>query len=294
MKLYAARLKRPTPYIDNTIYVAWNAMMASAYLVAGRVFARADVVAFALKSLDRAITATWDGIRMGHVVAYGETEDTPHIAGVLDDYVFTATAALDAWEATGLFHYFADALAIADVCVAGFYDEAKGGFFDTAHDGADKIGALTARRKPLQDSPTPAGNAVAAALLLRLAELTGRDDLRDKAARTLECFAGVVEHFGLYAASYGLALRRLVTPPVQVVVVGAAAEADALEQAALAGYAVTKSVLRVRAGEALPPSLAQTIPHLPQRPGSFAVVCSGFTCGLPLTSAEDVYTAIRS
>ena len=38
-----------------------------------------------------------------------------------------------------------------------------------------------------------------------------------------------MEHFGLYAGSYGLALERLVLDPVQVVIVGSGAEADELE-----------------------------------------------------------------
>src|SRR6266478_2898628 len=36
-KMYSARLKRPTPYVDKTIYVSWNAMTISAYLIAARV-----------------------------------------------------------------------------------------------------------------------------------------------------------------------------------------------------------------------------------------------------------------
>ena len=34
-KLYAARLQRPTPFVDKTVYVNWNAMCVSAYLQAG-------------------------------------------------------------------------------------------------------------------------------------------------------------------------------------------------------------------------------------------------------------------
>ena len=125
-----------------------------------------------------------------------------------------------------------------------------------------------------------------AALLLRLAELTGREDFRAKAKATLECFAGVVEHFGLYAASYGLALRRMVLPAVQVVVVGTDKNADALERIALGRYAVNKSVVRLREVGELPASLAETIPHLPKQEGSYAVVCSGFTCQPPVGSVE--------
>jgi len=37
-----------------------------------------------------------------------------------------------------------------------------------------------------------------------------------------------VEHFGLYAGSYGLAVERLLLDPVQVVIVGSGPEAERL------------------------------------------------------------------
>lgn len=304
-KMYAARKLRRTPYVDKTVYVGWNGMMISAYVEAGRLLRDANATEFGLKTLDRVLRDAWCGGAMGHVVSYGEQGSEPVHGrvdgvrvsmghpGVLDDYVFVGHAALDAWECTGEIRYFEVALEIGEAALAKFYDLEKGGFFDTATDATERIGALSARRKPLQDAPTPAGNPVAAALLLRLAELTGREDLWAKAKRTLECFAGIVEHFGLHAASYGLALRRMVLPPVQVVVVGADETADALERAALKGYAVNKSVVRLREAEGeLPPSLAETIPHLSRQKGSFAVVCRGFTCGLPVGSAEELVSAL--
>ena len=36
-KMYAARLQRPTPYVDKTVYVGWNSLCVSAYLEAARV-----------------------------------------------------------------------------------------------------------------------------------------------------------------------------------------------------------------------------------------------------------------
>src|SRR5271166_157160 len=36
-KMYAARLRRPTPYVDKTVYVGWNSMCISAYLEAAKV-----------------------------------------------------------------------------------------------------------------------------------------------------------------------------------------------------------------------------------------------------------------
>ena len=293
-KLYAARKLRATPYVDRTVYAGWNGMMVSAYLQAGRVLGEAEATAFGLKTLDRLLAEAWVRGAMRHVVAYGDGAGKgADVEGGLDDYVFTGHAALDAWEGTGEMRYFVAGLAIGEAVVAKFYDDVKGGFFDTARDAGERIGALTARRKPLQDSPTPAGNPVGAALLLRLAELTGREEFQEKARATLECFAGVVEHFGLYAASYGLALRRMVEAPVQVVVVGADAAAEDLERGALRCFAVGKSVVRLPGvGVELPPGLAETIPHLPEQAGSFAVVCRGFACGLPVATMEGLAAAI--
>ena len=110
---------------------------------------------------------------------------------------FVATAALDAYEATGELKYYTAGHALGEQMIAKFYDAMGDGFFDTEKvEGA--IGALSARRKPLQDAPTPSGNAVAAMVMLRLAALSGDDAYHACAEDTLEAFAGVVEHFGLH------------------------------------------------------------------------------------------------
>ncbi len=124
--------------------------------------------------------------------------------------------------------------------ITRFFDNTGGGFFDTQPpvEGEQVLGALTARRKPLQDTPTPAGNPMAAALLFRMESLNGRADYTAKAEDTIESFAGVVEHFGLYAGTFGLAMQRMVQPPVQVCVIGDDAEA------LFAGEAVAMARLR--------------------------------------------------
>jgi hypothetical protein len=302
-KLYAARLKRPTPYVDKTVYVGWNGMCISAYLEAGRVLDMPEVRAFALKSLDRVLAeARQSKSGLSHVVAYGEkggSSDSAQVAGVLDDYVFLGHAVLDAWEMTGEMKYYIAAESIMESALERFYDATGCGFFDTeaAPKGEVRLGALVTRRKPLQDSPTPAGNPVGAALLLRLEALNGREDYAVKALETLETFAGVVEHFGLYAASYGLALQRMVLRAVQVCVIGDDAAARRLEAVALARYAVNKSVIRLRRDQlqALPKALSETLPHLPglKGEGSFAVVCSGKGCLPPVSTVDELISAMN-
>src|SRR5690349_7001562 len=105
--------------------------------------------------------------------------------------------------------------------VERFFDQLSGGFFATAKiDDKDARGVLGTRRKPFQDSPTPAGNPVAAIGLLRLHGYTNDPSYREKAEQTLELFAGVAGQYGLFAATYGIAGVHLSQPHMQVVIVG--------------------------------------------------------------------------
>jgi uncharacterized protein YyaL (SSP411 family) len=292
-KMYAARLKRKTPYVDKTVYTGWNGMCISAYFAAAQALRSADVEAFALLSLDRVLDAAWseaDGL--AHVVAYGEgVPSRARVAGVLEDYAFVATAALDAWEAAGEMKYFAAAQRIAASMIARFYDRNGGAFFDTeVVEGA--IGALRTRRKPLQDAPTPSGNSVAAAVLLRLAALTDNAELEQLGRETLQTFAGVVEHFGLYAGSYGLALRRLSEGSLQVCVMGEGALAEEMAAVAAAQFAANKSVVRVREVNALPAALAETLPHVSDVGEGIALVCRGMSCLPPARNVAEIVAAL--
>jgi uncharacterized protein YyaL (SSP411 family) len=300
-KLREARMKRVAPFVDKTIYVSWNGMCISAYLAAARALDIPAAQIFACKSLDRVLSEGWSAVEgMSHVLAYAGTDERgERVAGMLDDYVFTAHACLDAWEASGEMLYYNAAEEITAGLIARFYDTIGCGFFDTDQtlQTEKPLGALSAKRKPLQDSPTPAGNPSAAALLLRMESLNGREDYAAKAQETLEAFAGVVEHFGLYAGTFGLAVQRLIQPPVQVCVIGEDAAARRLETVALARYSVNKSVIRLGFSqlELLPPSLAETLPHLRklEKGVSCAVVCSGNTCLPPVKDVEKLMAALN-
>ena len=301
-KLYAARLQRPTPFIDRTIYTGWNAMAVSAYLDAARVLDQDGPRRFALLTLDRILGEGRDpNIGLAHVIAYPESDaSVRRVPTVLDDYALLIHACVDAWEATGELRYYESAMGLAETMLARFHDPEHGGFFDTEKDAAGKLGALVARRKPMQDSPTPAGNSTAASALLRLHALSGRDDFRARAEDTLAAFAGVIEHYGLYAGSYGLALERFLLPPIQVVILGAGPAARQLAAIANARYAINKQVVsltveQTRSG-ALPPLLAETLPHLPQRAadaGPTALVCRGATCLPPVRSTDELIAQIN-
>jgi uncharacterized protein YyaL (SSP411 family) len=321
-KMYAARLQRPTPYVDKTVYVGWNSLCVSAYLEAAKVLHLESARRFALRSLDRVLAEAWKqhatrnesaggspaathaGVLL-HVVSYSDPAAAHRaVPGLLDDYAFTALACLDAYEATADLSYFKFAHAIADAMIARFYDPTSGGFFDSepAADG-QSLGVLATRRKPLQDSPTPAGNPMAAIALARMHHYTGNADYKAKAEETLETFAGVAEQFGIFAASYGIAVVHLLESPVQAVVIAEDGDLDSAEKLhaeAVRHFAFNKTTLRLAANQAvaenLPPELAATIPNLPALSSgkSFAVMCSGSSCQPPITDAAELRRAIES
>jgi uncharacterized protein YyaL (SSP411 family) len=230
------------------------------------------------------------------VLAYSDPAAEPRlVSGLLDDYAFTAVACLDAYETSADLSYFNFAQSITDKMVERFFDPVSGGFFDTGSGGTEKaLGVLGTRRKPFQDSPTPAGNSVAAIALLRLYALTNQPGYRDKAEQTLELAAGLAGKFGIFAATYGIAAVHLAYPHTQVVVIGEDSLAEKLTAIATGFFAFPKAVLNLAANNVvpqnLPPALAETIPQLPaiKEGRSVAVVCSGFSCQPPVLDPEEL------
>jgi len=304
-KMYAARLKRPTPYIDKTVYVSWNALCISAYLEATKVLGLDAAKQFALRSLDRILAEGWnreDGL--GHVIAYSDAQaERGKIRGLLDDYAFTACACLDAYEATSDLSYFNFARSIVDAMIQRFFDSLSGGFFDTetlANGNGGLLGVLGTRRKPFQDSPTPAGNPVAAIALLRMHAYTNEASYRDKAEPTLGILAGLAGQYGLFAATYGIAAVHLSRPHTQVVVVGNDEVAEDLYRSAVAPFALNKAVIKFSAHENivpqnLAPALSETIPRLPaiSEKTSAAIICSGFSCHPPIADPKELTESLR-
>jgi uncharacterized protein len=286
LKMQAARrLRTPVPAIDTTNYVAWNAMFVSAYLEAARVLGRDDCGVFALKTLDRMLAEAWEESK-GFLHRVG----APRLEGSLDDQIFGIAALLDAYEATLDRRYFDIAERTLRLTVERYGDPEAGGFFDRAKDAAP-MGGMEIRRKPLQDSPTPGANSVAVIVLDRLYGFTGEKLYRDWAEKTLEAFVGLVPQYGLFAATYGLAALLHSRHSLQVVVLGAAedAQAAALEKAANGIYRFGKSVLRVTPGKltnaSLAPALRETLPHLDAKKAQ-ALVCVETTCYPPVADVE--------
>jgi uncharacterized protein len=301
-KMYAARLLRPTPYVDKTVYTGWNALALSAYFEAAKVLRMKDARRFALRSLDRILSQAWNaGTGLKHVIAYSDPNAAHRgVPGMLDDYASTAIACLDAYEATADLSYFRFAQQIVDRMITDFFDSAAGGFFDiTVHETGETLGVLGTRRKPFQDSPSPAGNSMAAIALTRLYGYTNEPKYREKAQQTLNILAGAAHQYGIFVSTYAIAAVYFSQPHTQVVVVGDDEQAEELQAAAVADFSYGKAVLKISADNAvaqdLPPALAETIPQFPaiKEGKTVAIVCTGFACQPPVATTDDLSQILK-
>src|SRR5262249_20360130 len=152
----------------------------------------------------------------GRLLRTWKAGSEPKLNGYLEDYSFLLEGLASLYEATFEPRWLESALDVARVMIEQFWDEAEGGFFYTGKDHE----ALIARNKDPHDNAIPSGNAMAVTALLRLAELTGRADLRDKAEATLRLYRGLLGSHPLATGQMLIALDFFLGPVTEFAVVG--------------------------------------------------------------------------
>ena len=287
------RGQRPTPFVDRTIYANWNGMMASAFIEAYKVLGLEECKDRALLAIERLLNEAYDPSRGFY---HSLVDGSARVDGLLDDQVHMAQALLDAYEVTADHRYLETAGQLMDLTIARFWDEEHGGFYDIALDKRGSLG-LEVPDKPIQDSPTPGSNAVAILALARLHLLTQKQKYRDKAGQALEFFGPRSAQYGLFAATYFLALDYHLGSPAHAVIVGPKDDVGtrALWQKALATYRPKKLVSLYDPAdgndEGLPPAVKGMLKRSP-RP--LAYVCAGNTCAMPTDDPTELETTLKT
>lgn len=201
---------------------------------------------------------------------------------MLDDYAAMIRAALALFEVTGDSLYVEQAKIWTATAERLYRDETGGGYFFTA---ADAPGLLL-RTKSGLDTAVPSGNGLMAEVLARLYHLTGEDDYRARAQRTIDAFSGQVsQQFPNLATLLGA--FELLQDGRQIVVVGdpASAETRELYRVVAEASLPTRILLPVLPGQSLPPGHpAHGKAEVDGR--ATAYVCRGQVCSTPVTSAK--------
>ena len=274
-KLFGARAKRVRPGLDDKQLTGWNALMISALAETGAVLARPDYLEAAIAAAEFLLTYRQDPD--GHLLR------TEKQLAFLEDHAYLLEALITLYESSLDPRWYHEAVALAAKLAERFEDPDRGGFFTTAHDQDE----LPVRRKDLEDSPIPSGNAAAAFALMRLALLSGHGGYERYAVGVLRLLLGVaVRHplaFGhlLRAADFYLA------PVREVAVVGPESEIAPLLEVVRRSF---------RPHVVLAGGKADGVPLLEGREPldgrAAAYVCERFVCQAPVSTPEALEAAL--
>ncbi len=215
---------------------------------------------------DGRLLRSWQGGR-AHLLAYAED-----YAALLEALVTLAEVDDVAW--------LADARVVADDLVRLFVDDENGGVFTTGVDAE----SLIVRPKDYQDNATPSENSLAADGFLRLAALTGDAAYEARASQWIRTMAPLLGEHPTAFAYLLEAFERLVTPPIEVAIVGPPGDAATESLRAELRRRLVPASVRVTAA---PGTGADLTPLLDDRTlvdgTATAYVCEHYACRLPAT-----------
>ena len=283
--LLAARGKRPRPHLDDKVLTSWNGLMISALAKGGAVLDEPRYAEAARRAAEFLIARMYrpeSGILLRRY-----RQGDAAIPGFLDDYAMFAQALLDLYEAQFDRRHLDLALKLTEKQRELFEDAAHGAFFNSA--AGDSY--LVLRAKEDYDGAEPSGNSVALGNLLRLAQITNREDLRASAERLLSAFAARLTAAPVALPQMLAACEFRSGQPRQIVLVGDRGDAGmrSLLGALHARFVPHRVVLLVDAPEARA-ALAAAIPAIagmePVDGRASAYVCRDYTCQMPVNTAE--------
>jgi uncharacterized protein len=273
--LLAARSKRPQPLRDDKALAAWNGLALAALAEAGARLGRTDYVEAAVAVAEFLLGPLTDERgRLLRSFRAGEAR----IPAYLEDYANVANGLVELSWATGEVRWLEEARRLAGLLVELFADPVRGGFYVDAADG----NGLIARRKEFDDHPTPAGNSMAAFVLLRLGRIYGDAELEKQAVGVFRLAHSLMERAPAAVSHLLCALDLHFSPPQEIAVVG---DSEELRHVALSGY-------RPNAVFAFSPESSDSVPLLAGKTlvdgKPAAYVCERFACRRPVTTAAEL------
>ena len=248
--------------------------MLAALAEAGRRLERADWLDAARALAEFLLGPLSDGDRLHRTWREGVAKGT----GYLEDYANVAHGLYELHVATGEPRWLLEAHRLATLAVALFADDERGGFFLTPADGE----ALVARKKDLDDNPTPSGNSMLAFVLLRLARIWGDDELERRAVGVLRLVRDVVG-----ARALGLRLGALRARPPLLAAARAGDPRRAGERRRPRGPArasIPNAVVAFGPADGVPLLEGKTL--VGGRPAVY--VCERFACRAPATDPSEL------
>jgi uncharacterized protein len=278
-QLFQEREKRIKPGRDEKILTDWNGLMISAMAFAGNALAEPKYTNAAHQASRFILKNLSNESGLYHTYKDGRA----HINGFLSDYSFMIHGLLDTYEATRNPEFLKQAVDLTRVMITRFWDDAQGAFFFTSNNHEK----LIARSKNPMDNAVPSGNSIAILCLLRISEMTGHAEFREKAHQSLIVFSTTMNRMPSVFTQMLAALDFHLGKPQEIIL---AANNDAsladMQHAIFSDFYPNKVVLYSHPAAAdLLNSLAPVAQGKTQLNGSpTAYVCQDFACRQPVSS----------
>ena len=284
-KLLEARRRRVRPHLDDKILTSWNGLMISAFAVGAQVLDEPRYAEAARRAADFVLERLYN--ESAGVLLRRYRDGEAGIAGFLDDYAFFANALVDLYEAVFDVRYLDLAVQLAGKMRELFEDAEAGGFFSTA--AGDET--LVLRLKDDYDGAEPSGNSMAALLLLRLSDLTGRADFRASVERTLAAFGSRLRTAPIAVPQMVVVHMLARRKGKQIVIAGGRQEPATIEmlREVRSCFLPGRSILLADSDETRralsrhSPALAG-MKEVDGRPAAY--VCENFTCQAPVSNRD--------
>jgi uncharacterized protein YyaL (SSP411 family) len=186
------RKQRVRPFRDEKILTGLNGLALSAFSFLGKITEEESYLEAAIGLADFLLEKLFVDDKLYARYCEGEVK----YLGYDEDYAFLIKGLLDLYQTIFSEKYLDDARKLTDIFLDCFYDQEKGGFFQTDK-RAEK---MLIRKKESYDGAVPSANSIAIHNLFRLAYLTEENDYYIKAKETLKCFGKEVKR---YPSGYG-------------------------------------------------------------------------------------------
>jgi uncharacterized protein YyaL (SSP411 family) len=274
-RLFEARARRSRPAVDDKVLASWNGLAISALSSAYQATGEGRYLEAARRAADFVLGT----LLVSGTLHRRYRDGAVAVEGTLEDYSFMGAALLDLYESGFDAAYLRSAIALAERMVSLFWDPKDGAFFMSSSP------EVLVRVKEGYDGPTPSGNAVAALLLLRLSEFTGRQDFKEKAETTLKDFGDSMETSPI-SHTFMLCALDFWFGSNEIVVAGARADGVTEEMIREVQRRFLPNKVLALASGAVPEtaSLTEGKSEVGGRPAVY--VCENFACKSPTTQLD--------
>lgn len=264
--LFRKREERIHPFKDDKILTGWNGLMIAAMALGSRVLGEKKYSDAAEKSA----SFIMDKLRRkdGRLLARYRDGEAAYLA-YAEDYAYLIWGLIELYQATFDPIYLDRAQELNTDLLRLFWDQEEGGLFQYGSDAEN----LIARPKEVYDGAVPSANSVAVVNFLRLARLTGDQNLEQTARRQFNAFGGTVSETPIGYPFFLTGVHLDLAPPVEITITGNLQAEETKEMVmAINRHFIPEAVLKFKAGE------GQTTAH----------ICRNYSCLAPITDIKTI------